>query len=296
MRSALASFNRLSPSRIVRMRCGGRNGRSTAVAAAASGGATTAPRTIAGAHGIAGTSMRTTTATAAVVRPTAKTTRLVSGSQLSRRSRGDASYAASSRIGATKSASASSGGTVNDGAPGMNASSAPPSARKTGYGAPTRRARPDRNTAARKRPRSCSSSLIQPTADGDPRQVMLSPILVVADLLHPFHGLAVETFLHGDVRHGGRRRGAVPMFFARRDPDHVTRPNLLDRPAQPLRAAAAGQHDQRLAERMRVPRGPGAGLECDAGADHTRRVGCLVQRIEAHRAGEVFGRSLPRRL
>ena len=123
------------------MRCGGRSWRSTAVAAAAaSGGATTAPSTIAGAHGIAGISQRATTATATVVRPTATTTRPVTGAQLSLRSRGDASYAASSRMGATNSASASSGRTVNVGAPGTNARSAPPSARNTGYGAPTRRA------------------------------------------------------------------------------------------------------------------------------------------------------------
>ena len=65
------------------MRCGGRNGRSTAVAATASGGATMAPSTIAGAHGISGTRARTTTATATVVSPTANTTRLPTGSQLS---------------------------------------------------------------------------------------------------------------------------------------------------------------------------------------------------------------------
>ena len=122
------------------MRCGGRNGRSTAVAATASGGATMAPSAIAGAHGIVGMSVRATTATAAVVNPTANTTRPVTGAQLSLRSLSEASYAASSRTGATKSASASSGGSVNDGAPGTNASSAPPSARNTGYGAPTRRA------------------------------------------------------------------------------------------------------------------------------------------------------------
>ena len=45
---------------------------------------------------------------------------------------------------------------------GTNASSAPPSARNTGYGAPTRRAPAARTTAATKRPRSCSSSLISP--------------------------------------------------------------------------------------------------------------------------------------
>ena len=68
------------------MRWGGRNGRSTAVAAAASGGATTAPSAIAAAHGIAGMSVRATTATAAVVNPTAKTTKPVTGAQLSLRS------------------------------------------------------------------------------------------------------------------------------------------------------------------------------------------------------------------
>src|SRR5688500_16822066 len=101
------------------------------MAATASGGATTAPSAIAGAHGIVGMSMRATTATAAVVNPTAKTTRPATGAQLSLRSLSDASYAASSRTGATKSASASSGGSVNDPATGRNASSAPPSARNT---------------------------------------------------------------------------------------------------------------------------------------------------------------------
>ena len=72
------------------MRCGGRNGRSTAVAAAASGGATTAPSAIAGAQGMPIMACATA-ATATVVKPTATTTRLVTGAQLSRRSRGDAS-------------------------------------------------------------------------------------------------------------------------------------------------------------------------------------------------------------
>src|SRR5215211_3241224 len=101
MRSAVASFRRLSPSRIVRMRCGGRNGRSTAVAATASGGATTAPSAIAADHGIAGTSVWTTIATAAVVKPTANTTSAVTGPQLSLRSLSDVSYAASTSTGAT---------------------------------------------------------------------------------------------------------------------------------------------------------------------------------------------------
>ena len=59
------------------------SGRSTAVAAAASGGATTAPSTIAGRPRHRRDSVRTTTATATVVSPTAKTTRPVTGAQLS---------------------------------------------------------------------------------------------------------------------------------------------------------------------------------------------------------------------
>jgi hypothetical protein len=102
-----------------------------------------------------------TTATAAVVSPTATTTRQATGSQLSRRSRSDASKAASSRTGATNNASTNSGGRLRRGAPGMNATKAPPSARKTGYGAPTRRAAAASRTAATKRARTCSSSLMR---------------------------------------------------------------------------------------------------------------------------------------
>src|SRR5439155_802000 len=61
--SALASLKRLSPSRITSSRCGGRICLSTAVAAAASGGATMAPRAIAAGQGKPGTQRRATTAT-----------------------------------------------------------------------------------------------------------------------------------------------------------------------------------------------------------------------------------------
>src|SRR3954470_14581489 len=142
------------------MRRGGRSWRRTAVAAAASGGATTAPSATAGAHGIAGISARATTATATVVRPTATTASPVTGTQLSLRSLGDVSYAASSSTGATNKASASSGGTVNDGAPGRKARSTPATARNTGYGTPTRRAAAASSTAASTSPTTPSSSVI----------------------------------------------------------------------------------------------------------------------------------------
>src|SRR6266487_2781058 len=79
-------------------------------------------------------------------------------------------------------------------------------------------------------------------------------ILLVANLLHPVDGLAVEPLLNGNVRHGGGCRGAVPVLLARREPDHVARPDFLDRAAPALRQAAAGGHDQGLAQRVGVPR------------------------------------------
>ena len=43
--------------------------------------------------------------------------------------------------------------------------------------------------------------------------------------------LPSSCFLNGDVRHGRGRRGAVPVLLARREPDHVARPDFLDRAA-----------------------------------------------------------------
>src|SRR5215831_11003140 len=75
----------------------------------------------------------------------------------------------------------------------------------------------------------------------------------------------------------GRRR-AVPVLFARREPDDVARPDLLDRPALALRETAAGRHDQCLSQRMRVPGRARAGLERDASAADARRIGRLEER------------------
>src|ERR1700741_4302167 len=103
-----------------------------AVAAAASGGATMAPSATAAAHGMPGTSQCATTATMAVVKPTATTTSVETGIQLFLRSRSEGSKAASISTGATNSASASCGSSVQDGLAGTNAKSAPPAARKVG--------------------------------------------------------------------------------------------------------------------------------------------------------------------
>src|SRR5256886_12008685 len=96
--------------------------------------------------------------------------------------------------------------------------------------------------------------------------------LVVSHLFHPVHDLAIEVLLNGEVRDGGGCRGAVPMFLTRRDPDHVTGPNLLDRPSPALSEARAGGHDQSLAQRVGVPGRPAAGPGPDTGAGPTGRI------------------------
>src|SRR5205085_7413117 len=114
----------------------------------------------------------------------------------------------------------------------------------------------------------------------------------VGDLLHPINRFAVELLLNGDVRHRRRCRRPVPVLFAGRKPDHVTGPDFLDRPAPALRPAAAGRHDQGLAERVRVPRGPGTRLESDAGPAHAARFGRVEERVDPNRAGEPIARTL----
>src|SRR4051812_41466145 len=65
-------------------------------------------------------------------------------------------------------------------------------------------------------------------------------VLVVADLFEPVDGLAVELLLDGDMAHRRGWAGAVPVLFAGREPDHVARPDVFDRPALALSPAAAG--------------------------------------------------------
>ena len=98
------------------------------------------------------------------------------------------------------------------------------------------------------------------------------------------------------MRHRCGRRRAVPVFFAWREPDDITRSDLLDRPALALRKAAAGRHDQCLSEGMRVPGRARARLERDAGAADARRIWRFEQRVDTDRASEPFGRPLAGRL
>src|SRR5438067_9411527 len=86
------------------------------------------------------------------------------------------------------------------------------------------------------------------------------------------------------------------MLLTRRAPDHVTRPNFLDRSSPTLYQAAAGCHDQGLAQRMSVPGCPGTRLECDTHAECACRIGRLEQRVNTYSAGKILVRSFARRL
>src|ERR1700683_698631 len=107
-------------------------------------------------------------------------------------------------------------------------------------------------------------------------------VLFVADLFHPVDNLTVLLFLNGDVRHGRGGRGPMPVLLARREPDHVTRPDLLDGSAPTLGPAAASRDDESLTERMGMPRSPRTRLEGDAGALHKCRIGRLKKRIDPY--------------
>src|SRR5436190_23634186 len=98
---------------------------------------------------------------------------------------------------------------------------------------------------------------VQGRNDRSPRSGL---VLFVADFFHPVGGLAVEALLNGDVCHGRAWRGTVPMFLPRLEPDHVSRPNVLDRTTPALGPAAASRHDQRLAQWVAVPGGASAWL------------------------------------
>src|SRR5439155_14884341 len=125
-----------------------------------------------------------------------------------------------------------------------------------------------------------ASCALPPVSSG--LRVVESLVLFVANLFHPVGGLPVELFLNGDVRYGRRCRGAVPMLLTRREPDHVPRPNLLDRPSPALCQAEASCHNQRLAQRVSVPCRPSAGLERDTSADRPCRIVCLKQGVDAY--------------
>src|SRR5215213_5027127 len=88
----------------------------------------------------------------------------------------------------------------------------------------------------------------------------------------------------------------MPVLLARRKPHDVTGSDFLNRAAFALCPTETGRDDQRLAERMRVPRGPRAGLEGDLRTAYARGIRRTEQRIDPDDSGEPVSRALARRL
>src|SRR5689334_4305173 len=98
------------------------------------------------------------------------------------------------------------------------------------------------------------------------------------------------------MRHRGGGRGAMPVLFAWREPNHITGTDFLDGAAFTLRPSGTGRDNQRLAERMRMPGRARAGRKSDTGTAAARGLSCLKQRVDADRAGEIVGGPIAGRL
>ena len=119
---------------------------------------------------------------------------------------------------------------------------------------------------------------------------LASAILLIADVFHPLNDFSIQSLLNGYMRHRRSRTCAMPMLLTRRKPDHIARPNFLDRTALALNPPKTRRDDQRLTEWMCMPGGVSTRLERDTCATHTCRFGCLEQRINANCAGKIFRR------
>ena len=54
-------------------------------------------------------------------------------------------------------------------------------------------------------------------------------VLLVNDMLHPINSLTLQRLLNGDMRHRCRGCGSMPMLLSSGKPDHIARPDFLNR-------------------------------------------------------------------
>src|ERR1051325_8321279 len=95
-------------------------------------------------------------------------------------------------------------------------------------------------------------------------------VLLIGHVLEPLHGFAVDRFLNRNVRYRDGWGRAMPMLFTGRKPNNIARLNLFHRPALALRPTNARGDDQRLTERMRVPRRARTRVERNTRPAHPR--------------------------
>src|SRR5206468_3497920 len=104
----------------------------------------------------------------------------------------------------------------------------------------------------------------------DARLLPARAVLVVGDLLHPVDVPAIDGFLNRDVAHAVGHGGAMPVLYARRNPHHVARLDLLLLPTPFLHPTRARSDDENLPGGMRVPGAARAGLEGHMARAHAR--------------------------
>ena len=75
-------------------------------------------------------------------------------------------------------------------------------------------------------------------------------------------------------RDSTQKRSTMPMLLAGREPNDVTRPDLLNRTDNSLHPPKPCRNDQSLPKRMCVPRRARSGLERDARALDKRGIWC----------------------
>src|SRR5215218_6567287 len=123
----------------------------------------------------------------------------------------------------------------------------------------------------------------------------LGAVLLVGDVLAPGDGTAaVVGLLHRDMDHEAVWGGAVPVVLGGLEEHAVARADDLDRVAFALAQAYALGHEDRLPERMGVPRGPGARREVHARRAEAGGLGGGGDGVDVDVAGEPVGRAFHR--
>src|SRR3989454_2103492 len=279
---AAASFTMLSPSRIVTRRRGSGRRLRKAVAAATSGGDTTAPRANADAQGNPGTARRATQATTAVTNSTWPTPSNRIGRRLARTSRYNAKSDARYNRGGMNTRNTSCGSNTTAGSPGTRATSSPPTTSTAGAGMSSRRATSARKATPTKSARTVSNPCMafvpskvtfrrvplhlpvrprrhaHPRARGLPRQryARASPQCPVRDARPAGHRerfrRVARCLVRGVLQPGAGVAGRPVGDLRRPDPRPATRTRGQGAPVAGAHRAAGGR--LRSARRSRAPR------------------------------------------